>query len=129
MINIIGDFFYVVIEMSKVLNVCGRVLLAVNISVVFYVEMEDGQVVFGELIIFFYGQCIKWVFFMFEKIDLLLEMIEVICQVDLIIIGLGSLYISIFLNLFVLKIGEEVVKAVVKKVYICNVMIQFGEMF
>lgn len=60
---------------------------------------------------------------MFEYIDLLLEMIDVIREVDLIIIGLGSFYISIFFNLFVLKIGEEVVKVLVKKVYICNVMI------
>lgn len=55
MINIIGDFFYVVIEMSKVLNVRGKVLLVVNVSVVLYVEMEDGCVVLGEFIILEYG--------------------------------------------------------------------------
>ncbi|MCM3445837.1 gluconeogenesis factor YvcK family protein [Bacillus velezensis] len=127
MTNITGDFFYAVTEMSKVLNVRGRVLPAANTSVVLHAEMEDGQVVSGESTIPSYGQRIKRVFLTPEKIDPLPETIDVIRQADLIIIGPGSLYTSILPNLLVPKIGEEVVKAAAKKVYICNVMTQPGE--
>ncbi|KXZ17331.1 hypothetical protein AXI59_18045 [Bacillus nakamurai] len=127
MTNITGDFFHAVTEMSKVLNVRGRVLPAANTSVVLHAEMEDGQVVSGESTIPSYGQRIKRVFLTPEKIDPLPETIEVIRQADLIIIGPGSLYTSILPNLLVPKIGEEVVKAAAKKVYICNVMTQPGE--
>lgn len=48
-------------------------------------------------------------------------------QADMIVIGPGSLYTSILPNLLVPKIGEEVVNAKAKKVYICNVMTQAGE--
>lgn len=101
--------------------------LAANTSVVLHAEMEDGQVVSGESTIPSYGQRIKRVFLTPEKIDPLPETIDVIRQADLIIIGPGSLYTSILPNLLVPKIGEEVVKAAAKKVYICNVMTQPGE--
>ncbi|WKN25917.1 gluconeogenesis factor YvcK family protein [Bacillus velezensis] len=127
MTNITGDFFHAVTEMSMVLNVRGRVLPAANTSVVLHAEMEDGQVVSGESTIPSYGQRIKRVFLTPEKIDPLPETIDVIRQADLIIIGPGSLYTSILPNLLVPKIGEEVVKAAAKKVYICNVMTQPGE--
>ncbi len=117
MTNITGDFFHAVTEMSKVLNVRGRVLPAANTSVVLHAEMEDGQVVSGESTIPSYGQRIKRVFLTPEKIDPLPETIDVIRQADLIIIGPGSLYTSILPNLLVPKIGEEVVKAAAKKVY------------
>ncbi|KAA6447538.1 MULTISPECIES: gluconeogenesis factor YvcK family protein [Bacillus] len=127
MTNITGDFFHAVTEMSKVLNVRGRVLPAANTSVILHAEMEDGQVVSGESTIPSYGQRIKRVFLTPEKIDPLPETLEVIRGADLIIIGPGSLYTSILPNLLVPKIGEEVLKASAKKVYICNVMTQPGE--
>ncbi len=127
MTNITGDFFHAVTEMRKVLNVRGRVLPAANTSVILHAEMEDGQVVSGESTIPSYGQRIKRVFLTPEKIDPLPETLEVIRGADLIIIGPGSLYTSILPNLLVPKIGEEVLKASAKKVYICNVMTQPGE--
>lgn len=68
MTNITGDFFHAVTEMSKVLNVRGRVLPAANTSVVLHAEMEDGQVVSGESTIPSYGQRIKRVFLTPEKL-------------------------------------------------------------
>lgn len=127
MTNITGDFFHAVTEMSKVLNVRGKVLPAANASVVLHAEMEDGHVVSGESTIPEYGQRIKRVFLTPEQIDPLPETIDVIREADLIIIGPGSLYTSILPNLLVPKIGEEVIKAPAKKVYICNVMTQPGE--
>ncbi|WP_191560116.1 gluconeogenesis factor YvcK family protein [Metabacillus idriensis] len=127
MTNITGDFFHAVREMSKVLNVRGKVLPAANRSVVLHAEMEDGSIVSGESKIPYSGKKIKRVFLTPEAIEPLEEAIEVIRQADLIILGPGSLYTSILPNLLVPKIGDEVCKAKAKKVYICNVMTQAGE--
>lgn len=127
MTNITGDFFHAVTEMSKVLNVRGKVLPAANASVVLHAEMEDGRIISGESTIPSYGQRIKRVFLTPEKIEPLPETIEVIREADLIILGPGSLYTSILPNLLVPKIREEILNASAKKVYICNVMTQPGE--
>lgn len=46
--SITGDFVHAVQEMSRVLNVHGKVLPAANQSVVLHAEMEDGSIVSGE---------------------------------------------------------------------------------
>lgn len=127
MTNITGDFFHAVTEMSKVLNVRGRVLPAANTSVVLHAEMDDGQIISGESTIPSYGKRIKRVFLTPEKIEPVPETIDVIRGADLIILGPGSLYTSILPNLLVPKIREEILNAPAKKVYICNVMTQPGE--
>ncbi|MEC2077238.1 YvcK family protein [Metabacillus fastidiosus] len=127
MTNITGDFFHAITEMSKVLNVRGKVLPAANCSVILNAEMNDGTIVTGESKIPYAGKRIKKVFLTPKDIEPLPEALEVIREADLIIIGPGSLYTSILPNLLVPKIGEEVCKAKAKKVYICNVMTQAGE--
>jgi uncharacterized cofD-like protein len=125
--DITGDFMHAIRELSKVLNVKGQVFPAANRSIVLHAEMEDGSVVSGESKIPYSGKKIKRVFLTPEKIEPLAETIREIRNADLIIIGPGSLYTSILPNLLVPKIGEEVVKATAKKIYICNVMTQAGE--
>ncbi|CAM5562570.1 hypothetical protein [Bacillus safensis FO-36b] [Bacillus safensis subsp. safensis] len=127
MTNITGDFFHAVTEMSKVLNVRGKVLPAANSSVVLHAELENGQMVTGESKIPTYGERIKRVFLTPDTIEPLPESIQVIREADLIVIGPGSLYTSILPNLLVPHIGEEVIRSKAKKVYICNVMTQPGE--
>ncbi|MCL6587568.1 MAG: YvcK family protein [Anoxybacillus sp.] len=127
MTSITGDFVRAVREMSKVLNVRGKVLPAASKSVVLHAEMEDGTIVSGESKIPYSGKRIKKVFLTPEQIEPLPEAIEEIRQADLIVIGPGSLYTSILPNLLVPKIGREVCEANAKKVYVCNVMTQAGE--
>ncbi|WP_010676562.1 gluconeogenesis factor YvcK family protein [Bacillus timonensis] len=127
MTTITGDFVHAVSEMSKVLKVRGKVLPAANKSVILHAEMEDGTVVSGESKIPYSGKKIKRVFLSPDDIEPLNESIENIQQADMIILGPGSLYTSILPNLLVPKIGDEVIKAKAKKVYICNVMTQAGE--
>lgn len=115
MTNITGDFFHAVTEMSKVLNVRGKVLPAANKSVVLHAEMEDGTIVSGESKIPYSGKKIKRVFLSPETIEPLEEAIDVIRKADLILIGPGSLYTSILPNLLVPKLGDEVCKAKAKK--------------
>lgn len=90
---------------------------------VFYVEFEDGEIVIGELKIFYYGKKINCVFLILEDVELLYEMLVEIKWVDLFVFGFGSLYMSILFNLVVNKIGDVVFVVKVKKVYVCNVMI------
>jgi uncharacterized cofD-like protein len=127
MTSITGNFVHAIQEMSKVLNVRGKVLPAANQSVVLHAEMEDGTVVSGESKIPYSGKKIKKVFLTPEVITPLPESIQAIRQADLIIIGPGSLYTSILPNLLVPRLGEEVCRSHAKKVYICNLMTQAGE--
>lgn len=127
MTSITGDFVHAIQEMSKVLNVHGKVLPAANRSVVLHAEMEDGTVVSGESHIPLSGKPIKRVFLSPNDIEPLSETIRAIRNADMVVIGPGSLYTSILPNLLVPKIGEEVCKAKAKKVYVCNVMTQAGE--
>jgi len=127
MTDITGNFAYAVQEMSRVLNVKGRVLPSANQNVVLQAEMEDGTIIIGESKIPKSGKRIKRVFLSPESIQPLPEAILAIRNADLIVIGPGSLYTSILPNLVVPEIGKEVIKARAPKVYICNLMTQPGE--
>ena len=127
MSSITGDFGHAIQEMSRVLNVRGKVLPAANQSVVLHAEMEDGTIVSGESKIPYSGKKIRHVFLTPEKIEPLPETIRSIREADMIILGPGSLYTSILPNLLVPGIGEEVCASTAKKVYICNLMTQAGE--
>lgn len=129
MTSITGDFVHAIQEMSKVLNVHGKVLPAANTSVVLHAEMEDGSIISGESKIPFSGKKINRVFLTPHNIRPLPETVQAIRQADLIIIGPGSLYTSILPNLLVPKLGKEVCRSSAKKVYICNLMTQAGETF
>ncbi|MBM7652072.1 gluconeogenesis factor YvcK family protein [Neobacillus cucumis] len=128
MTSITGNFVHAIQEMSKILNVRGKVLPAANQSVVLHAEMEDGAIVSGESKIPYSGKKIKKVFLTSKtSIRPLPESIQAIRQADLIILGPGSLYTSILPNLLVPKLGDEVCRSLAKKVYICNLMTQAGE--
>lgn len=127
MTSITGNFVHAIQEMSKVLNVRGKVLPAANQSVILHAEMEDGTIVSGESKIPFSGKRIKKVFLSPKEIRPLPESIQAIRQADLIIMGPGSLYTSILPNLLVPRLGDEVCRSRAKKVYICNLMTQAGE--
>jgi uncharacterized cofD-like protein len=127
MTSITGDFFHAITEMSKVLNVRGRVIPAANQSVVLKAELEDGTIVAGESKIPYSGKKIKRVFLAPDNVEPLNEALIEIDRADLIVIGPGSLYTSILPNLLVPKIGKAIVSSKANKVYICNVMTQAGE--
>lgn len=127
MTNITGDFVNGIREMSKVLNVRGKVLPATNQSIVLHAEMTDGTIVSGESNIPLYNKTIKRVFLTPEQVEPLRETLREIRKADLIVIAPGSLFTSILPNLLVNKIGEEICRAKARKVYVCNIMTQPGE--
>jgi uncharacterized cofD-like protein len=127
MTSITGDFAQGIRELSRVLNVKGRVLPASNQSIVLSAVMVDGTIVDGESNIPRHGDKIERVYLTPEDVEPLPESIEAVREADLIIIGPGSLYTSILPNLLVPKLGEEICRSQAKKIYICNVMTQKGE--
>lgn len=127
MTSLTGDFAKGIAELSKVLNVRGKVFPAANRSVVLHGEMEDGTVVTGESKIPLSKKRIKRVFLTPADISPLYESVKAIQEADLIVLGPGSLYTSVLPNLLVPGISEAVSESEAKKVYICNVMTQSGE--
>lgn len=127
MTNITGDFVSGIREMSKVLNVKGKVLPAANRAIILHAELEDGTIVTGESKIPDANQRIKRVFLSPADVEPLSETLEEISNADMIVIGPGSLYTSILPNLLVSKIGQQLCDSKATKVYICNVMTQAGE--
>lgn len=127
MTNITGDFVHAIQEMSKVLNVRGKVLPATNQAVVLHAEMEDGSIITGESRIPEAGKKIKKVFLSPADVKPLSETTTAIREADLIVVGPGSLYTSILPNLLVPRLGMEVCNAKARKVYVCNLMTQAGE--
>ncbi len=127
MTNITGDFVHAIQEMSKVLNVRGKVLPATNQAIVLHAEMEDGSIVSGESRIPEAGKKIKKVFLSPADVQPLSETTTAIREADLIVVGPGSLYTSILPNLLVPRLGMEVCNAKARKVYVCNLMTQAGE--
>lgn len=129
MTSITGDFVHAIQEMSKVLNVRGKVLPAANVSVVLNAELEDGTIIAGESKIPYSGKRINRVFLTPHDIRPLPESIHEIRNADMVIIGPGSLYTSILPNLLVPALGMEICRSRAKKVYICNLMTQAGETY
>lgn len=127
MTNITGDFVSGIREMSKVLNVKGKVLPAANRGIILHAELEDGTVVTGESKIPDANKKIKRVFLTPEDVEPLPETLDEIQHADMIVIGPGSLYTSILPNLLVKKIGQQLCLSKAKKIYVCNVMTQAGE--
>ncbi|ADU31769.1 gluconeogenesis factor YvcK family protein [Evansella cellulosilytica] len=127
MTSITGDFSRGVQELSRVLNVKGKVLPATNQEVVLHAELEDGSLVEGESQIPLSGKKIKKVFIEPEKPAPLDETLLAIEKADLIVLGPGSLFTSVLPNLLVPEISRKVKESKAWKVYICNVMTQPGE--
>lgn len=125
--EITGDFSHAIREMSRVLNVHGRVLPAANQRLTLFAELDDGRIVEGESKIPTYQRQIKRVFCKPESARAVPEAISAIENADMIVIGPGSLYTSIIPNLLVEDIRKAIVQASGKKVYICNLMTQNGE--
>ncbi|MFS0674237.1 gluconeogenesis factor YvcK family protein [Ornithinibacillus sp. 179-J 7C1 HS] len=127
MTSITGDFYTGIKEISRVLNVKGKIYPISNENISLCAEMKDGSIVEGESNIPLSGKEIKRVFLNPEDVSPLPNAIKAIETADLIVISPGSLFTSIMPNLIIPQIGEVLQKAKAKIVYVCNVMTQAGE--
>ena len=127
MTNLTNDFGHAVKELSKILNIKGRVIPSTNVSVALNAEMEDGEIVRGESNIPKKNKRIKRVFLEPEDVQPMDEAIEALEDADLIVLGPGSLYTSVICNLCVSGIADTLRRTKAAKLYVANVMTQSGE--
>ena len=125
--DITGDFSLAIEELSKVLNVNGRVIPASNNKITLHAELLDGTIIEGESSIPSAQLPIKRVFIAPSQATALDSAITAIRSADVILIGPGSLYTSIIPNLLVKGIRDAIFQSKAEKIYVCNLMTQGGE--
>ena len=127
MTNITNDFGHAIKELSKVLNIKGKVIPSTNSSVQLNAIMEDGDIVYGESKIPKMQKKIDKVFLEPDDVEPMEEAVEALEEADLIVLGPGSLYTSVISNLCVKGISQALLNSSAPKLYVSNVMTQPGE--
>ncbi|MBM7551366.1 gluconeogenesis factor YvcK family protein [Thalassobacillus pellis] len=122
-----GDFFTGIKEISRVLNVKGKIYPIANQNMYLHAEMEDGTLVSGESNIPKQEKRIKRVFLEPDPVQPLPEAVEAIKQADIVVIAPGSLYTSTLPNIIIPEISDALRNTDGKVTYVCNVMTQHGE--
>ncbi|MDC3412270.1 YvcK family protein [Aquibacillus sp. 3ASR75-11] len=127
MTSLTGDFYYGIKEISRVLNVQGRIYPIANQNMYLHAEMDDGTVVSGESNIPLANKKIKRVFLSPEPVLPLPEAVKALENAELVVVAPGSLYTSTLPNMIVPQIEDALRNTKAKVVYVCNVMTQEGE--
>lgn len=125
--SITGDFYTGIKEISRVLNVKGKIYPISNENMSLHAKMEDGSIISGESNIPLSNKRIKRVFLSPQPVKPLPDAIQAISEADLIVISPGSLFTSIMPNLIIPGIDDAIKQAKGKVIYVCNVMTQYGE--
>lgn len=127
MTSITGDFYTGVEEISRVLNVKGRIFPISNENLSLHAEMTDGEIVSGESKIPQANKKIKRVFIEPQPVHAFPNAVEAIYEADLVVVSPGSLYTSILPSLITPQIDQAIRQTKAKVVYVCNLMTQYGE--
>lgn len=123
-----GNFELAIEEVSRLLNIRGRVLPATLDDVDLVAKFDNGNVVIGESKITKYGYKHR-----ISRISLSKKAktnpraLSAISEADVVVIGPGSLYTSILPNFLQKKMCEALHAAEAIRVYICNVSTERGE--
>lgn len=126
LMDLTGSFMGAVDELSKVLDVKGKILPSTLDVATLYALMKDGTLVRGEKNIPTVDNAIEHVFYQ-EQVHPYQNALEAIRKADLIIYGIGSLYTSIIPNLIIDGMARAIYDNPCPKVYFCNAMTQPGE--
>lgn len=127
MSEVTGDLEQAIAASSKVLAVRGEVLPATLSDVGLWAELADGRRIEGESNITEAGGTIVRLGCTPANPPALPKALKAIREADYIIIGPGSLYTSIIPNLLVPEITEAIAASEVPRIYVCNIMTQWGE--
>ncbi|MGP4105527.1 gluconeogenesis factor YvcK family protein [Virgibacillus sp. L01] len=127
MTSITGNFYTGIKEISRVLNVKGKIYPISNESMSLHAKMTDGLVVSGESNIPLANKKIDRVFLSPQPVQPLPNAVRALEKADLIVIAPGSLYTSILPNMIIPQIDVAIQQSKGKVVYVCNVMTQEGE--
>lgn len=125
MSQIHGSFERGVLELSKILNIKGRVLPVSPAPMTLVADLSDGSVVRGESEIAlqaFKAHASIEKLYLLESVPLLEEAAQALREADVVILGPGSLFTSVIANLLVDPLPELAREK--KVIYVCNVMTQ-----
>lgn len=125
--SITGDFYTGIKEISRVLNVKGKIYPISNEMMSLHAKMEDGSIISGESNIPLSNKKIQRVFLSPQPVQPLPHAIRAIKKADLVVISPGSLYTSILPNMIIPRIDDTIKQTKAKVIYVCNVMTQAGE--
>ncbi|MFH1978298.1 MAG: YvcK family protein [Candidatus Aenigmatarchaeota archaeon] len=126
--KVTGSFEQSIKEVSKILQLKGKVLPSTLMNTHICAELEDGRIVEEEFNVRERNKSrIKKVFLKPENAKPVSEAIVAIREADIIIMGPGSLFTSIIPNLLVDELPEAIVNSSAKKIYVCNMMTQPGQ--
>ena len=129
--KITGNFIEAIETVSQILRIKGEIIPSTTQLVDIVAEFDDGKIIKGETEITDYGKQLKakikniWL----EPEDIKAPQIAIdkLLSADLIILGPGSLYTSVIPNLLVEDIKDAILNSKAYKIYICNIMTQYGE--
>ena len=129
--KITGDFLEAIEITSKILKIKGHIIPSTDSMVNLVAEFTDGNIIKGEVEITQYGKKliakIKRIWLEPEDVKAPQKAVDSILDADMIILGPGSLFTSIIPNLLIKDIRDAVLNSKAFKLYICNVMTQYGE--
>ncbi|WP_461182565.1 gluconeogenesis factor YvcK family protein [Virgibacillus kimchii] len=127
MTSITGNFNTGIKEISRVLNVKGKIYPISNENMALHAKMTDGTIISGESNIPLSNKRIERVFLSPQPVKPLPNAVRAIENADLVVIAPGSLYTSILPAIIMPQIEEAIRNTNGKVVYVCNVMTQAGE--
>lgn len=122
-----GDFSESIYQLSRILDVKGKVIPFTLDSLNLCAEFEDGSVVIGEANIHQQGKRIRKIFFDPPYCKPLLRVIEELDKADVILLGPGSLYTSVLPCLIITPIADIIHNSDALKIYNANLMTEVGE--
>ncbi len=129
--KITGNFLEAIETVSDILKIKGQIVPSTIEIVDLVAKFSDGSIIKGETQITEYGKKliakIEKIWLEPEDVKAPDEAIQKILQAELIILGPGSLYTSVIPNLLVKDIRNAILESNAYKIYICNVMTQYGE--
>ncbi len=125
--EVTGNFDVAIKESSKILAIKGQVLPVTLEKIRIKAEYIDGSTVEGEDVIPKKVIPIKKISLSPQGVKANEEAVQSIKSADIIVMGPGSLYTSILPTLLVENITEAIKNSHALKIYICNVMTQYGE--
>lgn len=127
--DITGSFKKAIQEISRILNIKGRVLPSTYEDVILSAKLANDRVVWGESTISVGGHRspIQEIKLHPESAKANPDAVRAIEKADLILIGPGSLYTSLIPNFLLPEIKRAVASSRAKKIFICNVSTERGE--
>ena len=128
MAKVTGNFEKGLREVSRILNISGRVIPATLTDTHICARLVDGRIIEEEFNVREVGKApIEEVYLQNDQVEPCEDALAEIARADLIVMGPGSLFTSIISNLLVPRISEAIRASRAKKVYVSNIVTQPGQ--